>query len=71
MPPIALNISSPIANGDADFKLTLEGGIMADDFSNALAAGNLQSFSDAVNFAAHIGINLSKPRKTVSKANCR
>ena len=36
---------------------------MTDDFSNALAAGNLQSFSDAVNFAAHIGIQLIKAEK--------
>ena len=31
---------------------------MADEFTEALASGNLQSFSDAVNFAAHIGIEL-------------
>ena len=36
---------------------------MADDLSNALAEGNLQSFSDAVNFAAHIGIQLIKAEK--------
>lgn len=36
---------------------------MADDFSDGLAAGDLQSFSDAVNFAAHIGIQLVKAEK--------
>ena len=38
---------------------------MADEFTEALASGNLQSFSDAVNFAAHIGIELVAAEKTV------
>ena len=36
---------------------------MADEFTEALASGNLQSFSDAVNFAAHIGIELVAAEK--------
>ena len=37
---------------------------MADAFTEALSSGNLQSFSDAVNFAAHIGIELVAAEKT-------
>ena len=36
---------------------------MADELRDALASGDLQNFSDAVNFAAHIGIQLLKAEK--------
>ncbi|MBL6761571.1 MAG: hypothetical protein ISQ19_02620 [PS1 clade bacterium] len=36
---------------------------MADQLGDALAQGDLQSFSDTVNFARHIGIQLIKAEK--------
>ena len=36
---------------------------MSDELGDTLAAGDLQSFSDAVNFARHIGIQLIKAEK--------
>ncbi len=36
---------------------------MADELGNMLETGELQSFSDAVNFAAHIGIQLVSASK--------
>ena len=36
---------------------------MADELAEALSSGDLQSFSDAVNFAAHIGIELVAAEK--------
>ena len=36
---------------------------MADDFSESLAAGDLQAFSDTVNFPRHIGIELIASEK--------
>ena len=36
---------------------------MADELAEALSSGDLQLFSDAVNFAAHIGIELVAAEK--------